>query len=74
MLRMREMAFRASNFKNFLGETPPDPSIHAWYVGHTCDLQPMLPPLKDYLTERSLFKKCPRTGKSLKKALRPGEK
>jgi hypothetical protein len=27
------------------------------------------PPLIYYLTERSLFKKCPPTGKSLKKAL-----
>jgi hypothetical protein len=29
------------------------------------------PPLIYYLTERSLFKKCPPTGKSLKKALAP---
>ena len=56
--------------KNFWGSTPQDPPIHAWYVGHTRDLQPLLPPLIYYLTERSLFKKCPPTGKSLKKALK----
>jgi hypothetical protein len=50
-------------------QTPPPP-IHAWYVGHTHGLPPLLYPLIYYLTERSLFKKCPSTGKSLKK-LRP---
>jgi hypothetical protein len=68
--------------KIFWGSTPPDlpPPIHAWYIGHTRGLQPLLsqprsqalvaiPPLIYYLTERSLFKKCPPTGKSLKKAL-----
>ena len=46
-----------------------DRPIHAWYVGHTHGLPPLLYPLIYYLTERSLFKKCPPTGKSLKKAL-----
>ena len=41
--------------------------IHAWYIGHTRGLQPLLSPLIYYLTERSLFKPPP--GKSLKKAL-----
>jgi hypothetical protein len=73
MLRMREMAFLCFKFQKFSGEYTPRPPIHAWYVGHTRDLQPLLSPLIYYLTERSLFKKCPPTGKSLKKALSRGE-
>jgi hypothetical protein len=56
--------------KIFWGSTLPGlPPIHAWYIGHTLGFQPLHPPLIYYLTERSLFKKCPPTGKSLKKAL-----
>ena len=56
--------------KIFGGSTPPDPppfmrGILATHVAFShC-----YPPLIYYLTERSLFKKCPPTGKSLKKAL-----
>ena len=46
-----------------------DPPIHARYVGHTRGLRPLLSPLIYYLTERSLFKKFPPTGKSLKKVV-----
>ena len=45
--------------KIFCGSKPPDPPIHAWYVGHTHGLPPLLYPQIYYLTERSLFKKCP---------------
>jgi hypothetical protein len=55
--------------KIFWGSTPPDPpfmrGILATHVAFChCYLT-----LIYYLTERSLFKKCPPTGKSLKKAL-----
>jgi hypothetical protein len=62
--------------KRFRGIMPPDPlpPIHAWYVGHTHGLSPLLYPLIYYLTERSLFKNAPPTGKSLKKALHHGLK
>jgi hypothetical protein len=56
----------------FWGSKPPDPPIHAWYVGHTHGLPPLLYPLIYYLTERSLFEKWPPTGKSLKEALSTG--
>ena len=55
--------------KIFWGSTPQDPpppfmgGILATHFSHC------YPPLIYYLTERSLFKKCPPTGKSLKKAL-----
>jgi hypothetical protein len=39
------------------------------YWSHTWPSAIAIPPLIYYLTERSLFKKCPPTGKSLKKAL-----
>ena len=51
----------------FWGSKPPDPPIHAWYVGHTHGLPPLPYPLIYYLTERSLFKKCPPHGKILKR-------
>ena len=58
--------------KIFCGSAPPDPPpIHAWYVGHTRDLQPLLSP-SNILSHRKVpFQKCPLppTGKSLKKAL-----
>jgi hypothetical protein len=70
MLRMQEMTFPGFKFKKFSGRVlPQTPSIHAWYIGHTRGLQPLLSPSNNYLTERSLFKKCPPPGKSLKKAL-----
>jgi hypothetical protein len=50
---------------------PPDPPIHAWYVGHTRGLQPFLSP-SNILSHRKVpFPKMPPppTGKSLKKAL-----
>jgi hypothetical protein len=56
MLRMQEMAFPGFKFQNQI----PDPPIHAWYVNRTHGLQPFISdPLIYYLTERSLFKKCP---------------
>jgi hypothetical protein len=58
-------------FEKFSGEYSPRPppqfmrGILATHVAFShC-----YPPLIYYLTERSLFKKCPPTGKSLKKAL-----
>ena len=70
MLRMQEMTFRG--FKNFLGEyTHRPPLIHAWYIGDTRDLQPLLSP-SNILSHRKVpFQKMPPppTGKSLKKAL-----
>ena len=57
--------------KMFWGSTPPDPprfmrGILATHVAFSHCYPPIY-----YLTERSLFKKCPPTGKSLKKALAP---
>jgi hypothetical protein len=43
------------------------------YWSHTWPSAIAIPPLIYYLTERSLFKKCPPTGKSLKKALPDSE-
>ena len=57
--------------KIFWGSTPPDSPIHAWYIGHTRGLQPLLPP-SNILSHRKVpFQKMPPppTGKSLKKAL-----
>jgi hypothetical protein len=71
MLRMREMAFLCFKFQKFSGEYTPSPPIHAWYVGHTCDIQPLLSP-SNILSHRKVpFKKMRPTGKSLKKALKP---
>jgi hypothetical protein len=54
-------------FKNFLGEYTPTPPIHAWYVGHTRDLQPLLSP-SNILSHRKVpFQKMPPHGKILKK-------
>ena len=49
---------------------PPDPPIHAWYVGHTGGLQPFLSP-SNILSHREVpFQRIPPPmGKSLKKAL-----
>ena len=71
MPRMQEMTFPGFKFQKFSGGVlPQTPPIHAWYIDHTRGLQPLLSPSNIfYLTERSLFQKCPPTGKSLKKAL-----
>jgi hypothetical protein len=63
MLRMQEMIF--------WGSTPPDPSppFMRGILATNVAFSHCYPPLIYYLTERSLFKKCPSTGKSLKKAL-----
>ena len=57
--------------KNFRGEytpRPPPPFMRGILATHVA-FSHCYPPLIYYLTERSLFKKCPPTGKSLKKAL-----
>ena len=33
-----------SGIQIFWGSTTPDPPIHAWYIGHTRGLQPLLSP------------------------------
>jgi hypothetical protein len=69
MLRMQEMTF--PGFKNFLGEYSPrrPPPFMCGILATHVAFSHCYPPLIYYLTERSLFKKCPPTGKSLKKAL-----
>ena len=67
---MQEMAFPGFKFQNVSGDyapRPPPPPIHAWYVGHTHGLSPLLYPLIYYLTERSLFKNDPPPREILKK-------
>jgi hypothetical protein len=51
------------------GSTPPDPPFMRDMLATHVTFSHCYPPLIYYLTERSLFKKCPPTGKSLKKAL-----
>jgi hypothetical protein len=60
MLRMQEIAFPGFKFLTFSGGDPPRDSCVV------CRLHGYLP-LIYYLTERSLFKKCPPPGKILKK-------
>ena len=68
MLRMQQIGSPGFKFQKFSARVcPPDPPIHAWYVGHTHGLPPLLYPLIYYLTESSLFKKCPPHGKILKR-------
>ena len=55
--------------KIFCGSTPPDPPFMRGMLATHVTFSHCYPPLIYYLTERSLFKKCPPTGKSLKKAL-----
>jgi hypothetical protein len=58
-------------FKTFLEEyspRPPLPFMRGILATHVA-FSYCYPPLIYYLTERSLFKKCTPTGKSLKKAL-----
>jgi hypothetical protein len=55
--------------KNFLGRgvLPQTPPIHAWYIGHTRGLQPLLSP-SNILSHRKVpFQKMPPHGKILKK-------
>jgi hypothetical protein len=55
--------------KNSGGVHPQPPPIHAWYIGHTRGLQPLLSP-SNILSHRKVpFQKMPPTGKSLKKTL-----
>ena len=67
MLRMREMAFLCFKFQTFSVGVHPQTPIHAWYVGHTRDLQPLLSP-SNILSHRKVpFQKMPPHGKILKK-------
>jgi hypothetical protein len=72
MLRMQEMTFPGFKFQTFSGgvlpQTDPPPFMRGILATHVA-FSHCYPPLIYYLTERSLFKKCPPTGKSLKKAL-----
>jgi hypothetical protein len=52
-----------------ISNIPPDPSFMRGILATHVAFGHCYPPLIYYLTERSLFKKCPPTGKSLKKAL-----
>ena len=62
MLRMQEMTFPGFKFQK-----SPDPPIHAWYIGHTRGLQPLLSP-SNILSHRKVpFQKMPPHGKILKK-------
>ena len=72
---MQEMTFPGFKFQTFSGGVrPPDFPIHAWYADHARGLWPWLSPLTYYVTERSLFKKCPHpTGKSLFLKKGPGK-
>ena len=49
----------------------PPPPIHAWYIGHTCGLQPLLSP-SNILSHRKVpFQKMTPHGKILKKGPAP---
>jgi hypothetical protein len=52
-----------------LGEYTPKPPFMRGMLATHVAFSHCYPPLIYYFTERSLFKKCPPTGKSLKKAL-----
>jgi hypothetical protein len=59
MLRMQEMAFQCFKFQKFSAEYAPDPLfMHGMSATHMA-FSRCYPPLIYYLTERSLFKKCP---------------
>ena len=69
MLRMQEMTFPGFKFQKFSGGVLPEktPPIHAWYIGHTRGLQPLLSP-SNLLSHRKVpFQKMPPHGKILKK-------
>ena len=53
----------------FWWSMPPDSSIHAWYVGHTRGLLPLLSPSNILFHRKVSFQKMAPTGKSLEKAL-----
>ena len=55
--------------KIFWGLHPQTPQFMRGILATHVAFSHCYPPLIYYLTERSLFKKCPPTGKSLKKAL-----
>ena len=55
--------------KIFCGSTPQTPHSCVGMLATHVTFSHCYPPLIYYLTERSLFKKCPPTGKFLKKAL-----
>jgi hypothetical protein len=68
---MQEMAFPCFKFQKFSGGVLPQktPPIHAWYIGHTRGIQPLLSPSNILSHRRVPFQKMPPpTGKSLKKA------
>jgi hypothetical protein len=73
MLRMQEMTFPGFKFQKFSGgvlpQTTPIPPFMRGILATHVAFSHCYPPLIYYLTEKSLFKKCPPTGKSLKKAL-----
>jgi hypothetical protein len=69
MLRTQEMTFPGFKFQKFSGGVlPQTPPIHAWYIGHTHGLQPLLSP-SNILSHRKVpFQKMPPPqGKILKK-------
>ena len=68
MLRMQEMTFPGFKFQKFSGGVLPQTSpIHAWYIGHTRGLQPLLSP-SNILSHRKVpFQKMPPHGEILKK-------
>ena len=75
ILRMQEMTFPGFKFQNFSGGVHPQtpPRFMRGILATHVAFSHWYPPLIYYLTERSLFKKCPPpTGKSLKKALKNG--
>jgi hypothetical protein len=55
-----------------LGSMPQTPLFMRGMSATQVAFSRSYPPLIHYLTEKSLFKKCPPTGKSLKKALLVG--
>jgi hypothetical protein len=66
MLRMQEMTFQ--KFSGGVLPQKTSPFMRGILATHVAFCH-CYPPLIYYLTEGSLFKKCPPTGKSLKKAL-----
>ena len=62
MFRMQEMAFPCFKFQIFF-------PIHAWYVGHTRGLQPLLCSSNILCHRKVPYKKMPPPVKSLKKAM-----
>jgi hypothetical protein len=68
MLRMQEMTFPGFKFQKFSGGVHPQtpPFMRGILATHVA-FSHCYPPLIYYLTERSLFKKCPPHEKFLKK-------